>query len=118
MSELTTEQIIKIILGALVFVAVVIGVYFFFRFHVIDFFRGYTDEENIEGKIPVVETEEVLVKEYPVFTFVEYYWTQGNNVRYGFDEKNKWQWSLGVMSRSIGEGIQGIVWYSLELAKT
>ncbi|MDO8528874.1 MAG: hypothetical protein Q7S06_03210 [Nanoarchaeota archaeon] len=50
MSELTTEQLIKIIIGALVFVAVVIGVYLFFRFKVIDFFQGYTNEEPVGGQ--------------------------------------------------------------------
>lgn len=45
MSELTTEQLIKIIIGVLVVVAVVIGVFLFFRYKVIDFFKGYTDEK-------------------------------------------------------------------------
>jgi hypothetical protein len=44
MSELTTEQLIKIIIGVLVFVAVIIGVSLFFKFKVVDFFKGYTDE--------------------------------------------------------------------------
>lgn len=50
MSELTTEQLIKIIIGVLVFVAVVAGVYLFFRFNVIGFFKGYTDEEQPAGE--------------------------------------------------------------------
>ena len=33
----------------MVFVAVVIGVYLFFRFHVIDFFQGYGDGEQPGG---------------------------------------------------------------------
>ncbi len=41
MSELTIEQLIKIIIGVLVFVAVVIGLYFFFKNQVIDFFKGF-----------------------------------------------------------------------------
>ena len=41
MSELTIEQLIKIILGVLVFVAVVIGVYLFFKTQVISFFKGF-----------------------------------------------------------------------------
>jgi len=41
MSELTIEQLIKIILGVLVFVAVVIALYFFFKNQVIDFFKGF-----------------------------------------------------------------------------
>ena len=38
--ELTIENLIKIIIGVLVFVVVVTGVYFFFRNYVIDFFTG------------------------------------------------------------------------------
>ncbi|MBU1252344.1 MAG: hypothetical protein KKC96_01995 [Nanoarchaeota archaeon] len=38
--ELTIENLIKIILGVLVFSVVVVGVYFFFKNYVIDFFRG------------------------------------------------------------------------------
>lgn len=53
MSELTTEQLIKIIIGVLVFVAVVVGVSLFFKFRVIDFFKGYTNEPatNTTGQI-------------------------------------------------------------------
>ena len=40
MSELTTEQLIKIILGILVVIAVVLGLYFFFKDKIIDFFKG------------------------------------------------------------------------------
>jgi hypothetical protein len=40
MSELTTEQLIKIILGILVVVAVLIGLYLFFKDRVIAFFKG------------------------------------------------------------------------------
>ena len=43
MSELTIGQLIKIIIGILVFVAVVIGVYFFFKDYVIGFFGNYGD---------------------------------------------------------------------------
>ena len=42
MSELTISQLIKIIIGVLVFVAVVIGLYFFFKGQVIDFFKGFS----------------------------------------------------------------------------
>jgi len=38
--ELTIGQLIKIILGVLVFVVVVLGVTFFFKDYVIDFFTG------------------------------------------------------------------------------
>lgn len=56
MSELTTEQLIKIIIGALVFVVVVIGVYLFFRFKVIDFFGGFGGEEPETGGQQGTET--------------------------------------------------------------
>ena len=38
--ELTIGTLIKIIIGIFVIVIVIIGVYFFFRNYVIDFFRG------------------------------------------------------------------------------
>lgn len=41
MSELTIEQLIKIILGVLVFVAVVIALFLFFKNQVIAFFKGF-----------------------------------------------------------------------------
>lgn len=47
MSELTIGQLIKIIIGAIVFVVVVVGIYFFFKNYVIDFFKnmaGGTEE--------------------------------------------------------------------------
>jgi len=40
MSELTIGQLIKIILGALLVVVVAIGLYFFFRNSIIDFFKN------------------------------------------------------------------------------
>ncbi len=40
MAELTVSNLIKIILGILIFVVVVGGVYFFFKENVIDFFKG------------------------------------------------------------------------------
>ena len=40
MSELTINQIIKITIGVFVFVAVVTGIYLFFREQVISFFQG------------------------------------------------------------------------------
>jgi hypothetical protein len=42
--ELTTSQLIKIIIGVLVFVVVVGGIYFFFRDSVIDFFTNLGNE--------------------------------------------------------------------------
>lgn len=41
MSELTIDQLIKIILGIVVFVVVLIALYFFFKNQVIDFFKGF-----------------------------------------------------------------------------
>jgi len=38
--ELTIENLIKLIIGVLVFVVVIMGIYFFFNNYVIDFFRG------------------------------------------------------------------------------
>lgn len=43
---LTIEQLIKIILGTLVFVAVVLGVYLFFKNYVIDFFKNLGGNET------------------------------------------------------------------------
>ena len=40
MSELTIEQLIKIILGVLVVVAVILGLYFFFGQRIAEFFNG------------------------------------------------------------------------------
>lgn len=41
MAELTISQLIKIIIGVFVFVAVVVGLYFFFKGQVIEFFKGF-----------------------------------------------------------------------------
>lgn len=48
MGELTIGQLIKIILGIFVVVAVVVGLYFFFKNNVIDFFRGFFGNETSE----------------------------------------------------------------------
>ena len=48
MSELAISQLIKIIIGVFVFVAIVIGLYFFFKNQVISFFSGFTSN-NTEG---------------------------------------------------------------------
>ncbi len=40
MSELTISQLIKLIIGALVVVAVIVGVYFVFKNNILDFFGG------------------------------------------------------------------------------
>lgn len=44
--ELTIGQLIKIIIGVLVFVVVVWGVYFFFTNYVIDFFKNAPGNET------------------------------------------------------------------------
>lgn len=46
MSELTVGQLVKIIIGVLVFVAVVVGAYFFFKDYVLGFFGNYGEESN------------------------------------------------------------------------
>lgn len=40
MAELTIGQLIKIIMGVIVFVVVVFGVYLFFKNYVMDFFKN------------------------------------------------------------------------------
>lgn len=45
---LTEEQLIKIIIGILVFVVVVLGIYLFFKDYVIDFFRNLGGEKAPE----------------------------------------------------------------------
>ncbi len=49
MTELTTSQLIKIILGIFVVVAVVIGVFLFFKGNVIDFFKNLPGTEEPSG---------------------------------------------------------------------
>ncbi len=48
--ELTTETIIKIVLGVFVITAVVLGVYFSMRFYIIPYFAGigFEGEEEVE----------------------------------------------------------------------
>jgi len=46
MVELTTENLIKIILGILVFVAVVFGVYLAFKNNILDFFKNLGGNET------------------------------------------------------------------------
>lgn len=47
--ELTIENLIKIIIGVLVFVVVVLGIYFFFRDYVIDFFKNIGENKPAEA---------------------------------------------------------------------
>ncbi len=44
---ITIEQLIKIIIGVFVFVVVVVGVYFFFKNYVIEFFKGGNETAQI-----------------------------------------------------------------------
>jgi hypothetical protein len=46
--ELTISQLIKIIIGVLVFVVVVVGIYFFFKDSIIDFFKNLPGNESSE----------------------------------------------------------------------
>jgi len=46
LAELTIEQLIKIILGLLVVVAVIIGLYFAFKNQIIDFFQNLPGGEE------------------------------------------------------------------------
>lgn len=48
---LTEEQLIKIILGVLVFVAVVLGVYLAFKNNIIDFFKNLGGNSSIPQMI-------------------------------------------------------------------
>lgn len=56
MAELTIGQLIKIILGVLVVVLVVIGIYMFFRGQVFDFFGGFVGEKE-DGEVSREELE-------------------------------------------------------------
>ncbi len=46
--ELTITNLIKIIIGVLVFVIVVVGIYFFFKDYVIDFFKNMGGNQTAE----------------------------------------------------------------------
>jgi len=46
MAELTISQLIKIILGVLVVVVVITGLYFVFKNYVLDFFKGFASNET------------------------------------------------------------------------
>jgi hypothetical protein len=52
MSELTIEQLVKIIIGMIVVVAVILGIYFIFKNNVIDFFKNIAgNSSSIDGII-------------------------------------------------------------------
>ncbi len=46
--ELTIQNLIKIIIGVLVFVVVIFGIYFFFKDYVIDFFKNIGGNQTSE----------------------------------------------------------------------
>ena len=51
MAELTISQLIKIIIGAIVVVVVIIGLYMFFKDKILSFFKNLPGGENITGII-------------------------------------------------------------------
>lgn len=48
---LTEEQLIKIIIGALVFVAVILGVYLAFKNYILDFFKNIGGNTGQQAKV-------------------------------------------------------------------
>ena len=53
--ELTIENLIKIIIGVLVFVVVVLGIYFFFKDYVIDFFENLGGNKTAEIVLALIK---------------------------------------------------------------
>lgn len=53
--ELTIGNLIKIIIGVLVFVVVVVGIYFFFKDYVIDFFKNIGGNQTTEIIISLIK---------------------------------------------------------------
>ena len=53
--ELTIGNLIKIIIGVLVFVIVVLGIYFFFKDYVIDFFKNIGGNQTAEIIISLIK---------------------------------------------------------------
>ena len=51
MSEMTIDQLIKIIIGVLVFAVVVLALFLFFKDYILDFLDGFTGGEVILGLI-------------------------------------------------------------------
>ena len=49
MAEMTIEQLIKIIIGVLVFVVVVVALFFFFKDYILDFLDGFTGGAIVLG---------------------------------------------------------------------
>lgn len=54
MSELVIGQLIKIIMGVLVVVVVVLGVYLFFKNYVIDFFKNIPTGMNVTESVKLI----------------------------------------------------------------
>lgn len=52
MSEMTTEQTIKIVIGVLIFVIVVFGIYVSFRNYVIPYFSGFSEKDSRDFTTP------------------------------------------------------------------
>jgi hypothetical protein len=53
--ELTIQNLIKIIIGVLVFVVVIFGIYFFFKDYVIDFFKNIVGNQTAEIVISLIK---------------------------------------------------------------
>jgi len=53
--ELTITNLIKIVIGVLVFVIVVVGIYFFFKDYVIDFFKNIGGNQTAEIIISLIK---------------------------------------------------------------
>jgi hypothetical protein len=53
--ELTIQNLIKIIIGVLVFVVVIVGIYFFFKDYVIDFFKNIGGNQTAEIIIGLIK---------------------------------------------------------------
>lgn len=47
-TNLTIENLIGLLLGALLFVSVLVGLYFFMKDYVIDFFKNLGSKTNVE----------------------------------------------------------------------
>ncbi|MEK6841583.1 MAG: hypothetical protein AABX91_00330 [Nanoarchaeota archaeon] len=55
MTQLTVENLIKIIIGVLVFVAVIYGVYHFFKGSVIDFFNNTVPDQPVKVLLGILK---------------------------------------------------------------
>jgi len=74
MANLTIEQLIKIILGIFVVAVVVAGVFLFFKFNVIDFFKNVLGGEETlpsQSTQPLQNNQEIEIKELEPSRFCE-----------------------------------------------